>query len=112
MDDESALEILKVLVKKKGALQFTTANHICGHAPNSDGCIRYAAKHSRPQFSANPFADPSHFELRPISEIVEAPRGGGYIRAYVKDGSYSEGKPADVLAKLLEPAMADKAAAS
>lgn len=121
--NEQAMAMLQALLPIPGALQFITIYHRCGtdavrsrfpgHAERlykvpmlatSDAAFDQARTEACDAYKY-PITDPRHNELQQVVRI-EGPDDKGRIKAFSAEGSYCEGYPVDVLARLQEAAAA------
>lgn len=118
---DDALIILQRKVNTPGALQVITATHQClpgaGIIRGANGkgvpsteaeaaaCAAYGAANAHPAY-AHGLADPAHFVCLDVVRL-DGPDDKGRYTALAADGSYCQGYPANLLAKLTEaPARA------
>ena len=91
MDNETALEILKVLVDKGGHLKIVTSER--SNVPDEELAPR----------NGNPLADPRAWVIHDVVKL-EGPDDRGRMVAYSAEGDATIGYPAALLKRLTEGA--------
>lgn len=94
MDDETALKMLKFLLKEGGHLKIVTAER--SDVPEAELVPRGG--------NNNPLADPRAFVLHDVVKIEGPDHNGDYV-AYSEEGDHTHGRAGPLLRRLTEGAQ-------